>query len=155
MCCVKRRFSRNAGVPIWTISIDGETAFMPLVEISLLAGKPPAYVRAIADGVHRALHEAFNAPTDDRFQLIRQYQPGELIYDPDYLGIHRTDDVVFIHIVAGKWRDTATKQGFYKRVVELLGETPGVRPEDVQIILSPNDRDDWSFGNGLASYVKD
>ena len=93
---------------------------MPLVEISLLAGKPPAYVRAIADGVHRALHEAFNAPADDRFQLIRQYQPGELIYDPDYLGIHRTDDVVFIHIVAGKWRDTATKQGFYKRVVELL-----------------------------------
>jgi phenylpyruvate tautomerase PptA (4-oxalocrotonate tautomerase family) len=128
---------------------------MPLVEISLLAGKPPAYVRAIADGVHRALHETFNAPAEDRFQLIRQYQPGELIYDSDYLGIHRTDDVVFIHIVAGKWRDTATKQGFYKRIVELLREEPGVRPEDVQIILSPNDRDDWSFGNGLASYVKD
>jgi phenylpyruvate tautomerase PptA (4-oxalocrotonate tautomerase family) len=127
---------------------------MPLVNISLLAGKPPAYVRAIADGVHRALHEAYDAPPDDRFQLIHQRQPGELIYDPDYLGIHRTDDVVILHIIAGKWRDTPTKQAFYKRVVELLAESPGLRPEDVQIVLSPNDRDDWSFGNGLASYVK-
>jgi hypothetical protein len=25
----------------------------------------------------------------------------------------------------------------------------------VQVILSPNTREDWSFGNGLASYVKD
>jgi phenylpyruvate tautomerase PptA (4-oxalocrotonate tautomerase family) len=127
---------------------------MPLVHISLLAGKPPAYIRAIADGVHRALHEVYSVPPDDRFQLIRQCQPGELIYDPDYLGIHRTDDIVIIHIVAGKWRDTPTKQALYKRVVELLAEKPGLRPEDVQIVLSPNDRDDWSFGNGLASYVK-
>jgi phenylpyruvate tautomerase PptA (4-oxalocrotonate tautomerase family) len=119
---------------------------MPLVHISLLAGKPPAYIRAIADGVHRALHEVYSAPPDDRFQLIHQCQPGELIYDPDYLGIHRTDDIVIIHIVAGKWRDTPTKQALYKRVVELLAEKPGLRREDVQIVLSPNDRDDWSFG---------
>ncbi|HZF33354.1 MAG TPA: tautomerase family protein [Candidatus Angelobacter sp.] len=127
---------------------------MPLVHISLLAGKPPAYLRAIADGVHRALHEAYDAPPDDRFQLIHQRQPGELIYDADYLGIHRTDDIVILHIVAGKWRDIPTKQAFYKRVVELLAEKPGLRPQDVQIVLSPNERDDWSFGDGLASYVK-
>jgi phenylpyruvate tautomerase PptA (4-oxalocrotonate tautomerase family) len=60
-----------------------------------------------------------------------------------------------VHIVAGKWRDTATKRAFYQRVVDLLAEKPGVRPEDVQIILSLNDREDWSFGKGLASYVKD
>src|SRR5215813_10951383 len=119
-------------------------SLMPLVHISLLAGKPPAYIRAIADGVHRALHEAYNAPPDDRFQLIHQRQPGELIYDPDYLGIHRTDDIVIIHVVAGKWRDTAAKQAFYRRVVALLAENPGLRPEDIQIVLSPNDRDDWS-----------
>jgi len=127
---------------------------MPLVHISLLAGKPPAYLRAIAEGVHRALHEAYDAPPDDRFQLIHQRQPGELIYDADYLGIHRTDDIVILHIVAGKWRDIPTKQAFYKRVVELLAEKPGLRPQDVQIVLSPNERDDWSFGDGLASYVK-
>jgi phenylpyruvate tautomerase PptA (4-oxalocrotonate tautomerase family) len=128
---------------------------MPLVDISLMKGKSPPYVRAIADGVHRALTEAYAVPANDRFQLIHQIDRAELIYDPDYLGIHRSDDIVIVRIVAGNWRDTATKQAFYRRVVELLADSPGLRREDVQIVLSPNQRDDWSFGNGAASYVKE
>jgi phenylpyruvate tautomerase PptA (4-oxalocrotonate tautomerase family) len=128
---------------------------MPLVHISLLKGKSREHIRAIADGVHEALREAYKIPPDDRFQLIHQFEPEDLIYDANYLGIQRTNDIVFVHIVAGKWRDTATKKAFYQRVVDLLAEKPGVRPEDVQIILSLNDRDDWSFGKGVASYVKD
>ncbi len=127
---------------------------MPLAQISLLKGKSPDYVRAIADAVYQALVEAYNAPVGDRFQTIHQLEPGELIYDPDYLGIHRTDDVVFIHITAGKWRDTETKKKFYKRLTDLLVAKTGMRPEDVVIALSPNDRDDWSFGLGRASYVE-
>lgn len=128
---------------------------MPLVRISLLRGKSPEYLRAIADGVHRALHEAFSAPLDDRFQLIDEYEPGRLIYDPDYLGVHRDNDVVFVTITASNWRDTKAKQALYRRVVELLAENPGVRPENVQIILSSNRQEDWSFGKGLASYVRE
>ena len=127
---------------------------MPLVRISLLKGKSKAHIRAIADGVHQALVEAYNAPAGDRFQLIQQYDRDDFIYDADYLGIHRTDDVVFIHIVAGNWRDTPVKQALYKAIADRLAENPGLRRQDVQIILSPNARDEWSFGNGLASYVK-
>jgi phenylpyruvate tautomerase PptA (4-oxalocrotonate tautomerase family) len=127
---------------------------MPLAQISLLRGKSPEYIHAIADGVYQALTEAYNAPVGDRFQTIRQLDPGELIYDPDYLGVRRTDDVVFIHITAGRWRDTATKKAFYQRLVDLLVAKPGLRPEDVLIVLSPNDRDDWSFGLGKASYAE-
>jgi phenylpyruvate tautomerase PptA (4-oxalocrotonate tautomerase family) len=132
-----------------------ENRTMPLVHISLIKGKSPGHVRAIADGVHRALHEAYAAPADDRFQLVHQYAPEDLIYDPDYLAVHRSDDIVIVHIVAGNWRDTPTKQAFYRRVVELLAENPGLRRADVQIVLSPNGRDDWSFGDGVASYVKE
>lgn len=128
---------------------------MPLVRISLLKGKSKEYVRAISDGVHQALIDAYNVPPDDRFQFIHQHEPEEFIYDPEYLGIHRTDDVVFIHIVAGNWRDTATKKALYKAIADRLVAKPGLRREDVQVILSPNARDEWSFGNGVASYVKD
>jgi len=128
---------------------------MPFVRISLLEGKPPEHIRAIADGVHQGLIEAYKIPPDDRFQVIQQHERDEFIYDPDYLGIHRTDDVVFIHIVAGNWRDTAAKQALYRAIADRLAERPGLRREDVQIFLSPNERDEWSFGNGLASYVKD
>ncbi|WP_407149509.1 tautomerase family protein [Bradyrhizobium sp. ORS 86] len=128
---------------------------MPLVTISLLKGKSKDHIRAISDGVHQALIDTYNVPPGDRFQFIRQYEPEEFIYDPDYLDIHRTDDVVFIHIVAGNWRDTATKKALYKAIADRLTEKPGLRREDVQVILSPNARDEWSFGNGLASYLED
>ena len=127
---------------------------MPLVRISLLKGKSPEYLRAIADGVHAALAETYAVPPDDRFQLIDQYEPGTFVYDPDYLGIHRTDDLVMVQITAAATRDTATKQALYKAIVERLTRDPGLRPEDVMITIIPNQREDWSFGHGLASYVK-
>lgn len=126
---------------------------MPLVHISLLRGKPAPYVRAIADGVHQALVETFETPLKDRFQIIQQLAPEELIFDADYLEVQRTSDIVVIHIVAARTRSTATKQAFYQAVATNLARNPGLRPQDVQVILSPNEREDWSFGNGVASYV--
>jgi phenylpyruvate tautomerase PptA (4-oxalocrotonate tautomerase family) len=128
---------------------------MPLVHISLLKGKSREHIRAIADGVDEALREAYKVPPNDRFQLIHQHDRDDFIYDADYLGIHRTEDVVFIHIIAGNWRDTATKKALYKAIADRLHHNPGLRREDVQVILTSNERDEWSFGNGLASYVKD
>ncbi len=126
---------------------------MPLVSISLLKGKSSDYIRAISDSVHQSLVEAYNVPAGDRFQLIHQHDRDEFVYNADYLGVHRTDDLVFIHVTAGKWRDVATKKALFQRLAERLAESPGLRPEDVQVIISPNDREDWSFGKGLASYV--
>lgn len=128
---------------------------MPLVHISLIKGKSSEHLRAVSEGVHRGLMEAFGAPADDRFQLIHQHARDELIYDSGYLGIHRTDDLVIITIIAGNWQDTAQKKALYRAITDNLVADPGLRPEDVLIVLSPNARDEWSFGNGLASYVQD
>ena len=128
---------------------------MPLVQVSLLKGKSPEHLRAIGDGVHQALVDAFGIPPDDRFQLLRQFERDEFVYDAGYLGIRRSDDVVFIHIVAGNWRDVGKKKALYRAIADNLRRAPGLRPEDVQVVLSLNERADWSFGNGLASYVKD
>jgi hypothetical protein len=43
---------------------------MPLVNISLLKGKSPEYLRAVSNGVHKALVETYNVPAADRFHLI-------------------------------------------------------------------------------------
>ena len=110
-------------------------------------------MRALADGVHQALVDTYSVPVDDRFQIIEQREPEEIIYDENYLGIKRSAGVVFVHIVASGWRDTAAKQALYAAIARRLSSDTGMRPEDVQVIISPNDRDDWSFGNGVASYV--
>lgn len=128
---------------------------MPLIRISLIKGKSREYIHAIGDGVHHALIDAYGIPPDDRFQLIHQHEQDDFIYDANYLGVQRTDDVVMIHIVAGNWRDTERKKTLYRLIADNLAAKPGLRMEDVIVVLSSNERDEWSFGNGFASYVKE
>ncbi len=121
---------------------------MPMARISLLKGKSTEYFRAISDSVHQALVDAFETPTDDRFQIIHQHEPEELVFDRHYMGGPRSDDFVLICITAGKLRSTATKQDFYKRLVQLLAKDPGMRPEDVMIVINTTQLDEWSFSAG-------
>jgi phenylpyruvate tautomerase PptA (4-oxalocrotonate tautomerase family) len=128
---------------------------MPLTRISLAKGKSPDYLRALSDGLHRALVEAFDVPPDDRFQVIHQHESGELVFDRHYLGGPRSDDFVLFQITAGRPRSTETKKRFYLRLVERLAEAPGVRPEDVMVMISTTQPDEWSFADGVASMVQD
>ncbi|MBN9528184.1 MAG: tautomerase family protein [Alphaproteobacteria bacterium] len=123
---------------------------MPFARISLLRGKPPAHLRALSDRVHQALVDAFEVPAADRFQAIHQHEAGELIFDRGYLGGPRSDDFVLIAITAGRPRSTAVKQAFYRRLVALLAEAPGLDPEDVMVVITTTAGDDWSFGGGRA-----
>jgi phenylpyruvate tautomerase PptA (4-oxalocrotonate tautomerase family) len=126
---------------------------MPFTRISLLEGKSPEYLKSVSDSLHKAMVEAFNVPADDRFQAIQQFRPGELVFDRNYFGGPRSDDFMMFAINIGRPRDAATKQTFYKRLVTLLAEAPGVRPEDVMIIISTSGRDEWSFSNGEAQLL--
>jgi phenylpyruvate tautomerase PptA (4-oxalocrotonate tautomerase family) len=127
---------------------------MPFVNITLLEGKSREHRRAIADGVHQALVETYDVPPNDRFQVIRECDADTLIYDETYLDIQRSPEVVFIHITASGTRDLAQKQALFKAIAERLAADPGLRPEDVQVIIASNERADGSFGNGVATYVK-
>jgi len=127
---------------------------MPLTRISLARGKPPEYLRALSDSLHRALVDAFEVPPDDRFQVIHQHERGELVFDRTYLGGPRSDDFVLFQVTAGRLRSTGTKAAFYRRLVERLAEAPGLRPEDVMVVISTTGLDDWSFSGGVASMVQ-
>ncbi len=128
---------------------------MPFARISLIKGKSPEYVRAVADSVHNAMVAAFNVPADDRFQLIHQHAPDEMIFDSNYYSDNRSENFVLIHITIGKPRSTATKKATYKKIVELLQISPGIRPEDVMIVISKSQLDEWSFSMGLAQMALD
>jgi phenylpyruvate tautomerase PptA (4-oxalocrotonate tautomerase family) len=130
-----------------------DNTVMPLVRISLRQGKTAGYRDKIGDGVHRAMVEAINVPAQDRFQVITEHPSDGLIYDPSYLGIRRTDDVVFIQITLNAGRTVDQKRALYQKVAELLAKEPGVRPEDVVISLVEVAKENWSFGNGLAPYA--
>jgi len=127
---------------------------MPLVRISLREGKTEEYKKALADGVHRALVEAIEIPPEDRFQVLTEHSSGSLIYDPSYLGITRTDEVVLVQITLSAGRKPPQKRKLYKRMSEILAENPGLRPQNLMINLVEVAWEDWSFGNGVAQYAE-
>jgi len=126
---------------------------MPFVRIALRSGVPPADQRAIADGVHQALVETISIPDADRFQLISEYAAEHSIYDPSYLNISRTDQLVILQITISLGRTPEQKRALYRRIVELLAERPGIRREDIFINLVEVAKENWSFGNGIAQYA--
>jgi phenylpyruvate tautomerase PptA (4-oxalocrotonate tautomerase family) len=126
---------------------------MPLVRISLREGKPPAYRRAVADSVHDAMVATIGIPAADRFQVVTEHAADGLIYDPDYLGVHRTDEVVFIQISMSTGRTVDIKKALYARIAENLAKSPGLRKEDVFVNLVEVAKENWSFGNGEAQYA--
>jgi len=126
---------------------------MPLVHISLRAGKPPAYRQAIFDSLYRALREALAVPEDDQFMTIVEHEAANFRYGSGYLGITRSDDLVYIQVMVFNTRTTAQKQMLFRRAVELLGESPGIRPEDVFIVVLEAAKENWSLGMGVAQFA--
>ena len=127
---------------------------MPLARISLRRGKPAIYRKAILEGIYQALRETFDVPEGDRFMIVTEHDEDDFVYDANYLGIQRSDDLVYIQITVSNTRPTAQKQKLYRRIVEKLTEKPGLRPEDVFINLVEVLPENWSFGHGEAQYVK-
>jgi 4-oxalocrotonate tautomerase len=126
---------------------------MPLVRISLLAGKPESHKQKISDVVHRAMLETVNVPAQDRFQIITEHSRSDFIYDAQYLNISRTDDLVIIQITLNAGRTTDLKKALYRRIADLLNQEAGIRKEDVFINLVEVEKENWSFGNGEAQYA--
>jgi phenylpyruvate tautomerase PptA (4-oxalocrotonate tautomerase family) len=126
---------------------------MPLVRIDLQKGKDSSYRQKAGQIVYEAMVAHTGVPQNDRFQIIAEHSADNFIYDPDYLGIHRTSDLIMVQIFFNEGRSVAQKQALYKAIAEGLSEQLGVRLEDVFITLVEVKKENWSFGNGEAQYA--
>jgi len=127
---------------------------MPLVRVSITTGRTREEKRAIADAIYEAMRQTINIPENDRFIAISEHADGDLIADPGFMGISRSENAMFVEITLRQGRTVEVKQALYRKIVENLADAAGVRKEDVLIALRENDLADWSFGNGEAQYVK-
>lgn len=125
---------------------------MPLLHISLRAGKADAYRRAILDNLYRAMRETLGVPEDDQFMTVTEHDAANFRYG-DAFGIARSDDLVYIQIAVFDTRTTAQKKDLFRRIVDLLGEDPGIRPEDVFVNVLESAKENWSVGHGLAQFA--
>jgi 4-oxalocrotonate tautomerase len=126
---------------------------MPLVRISLFAGKPESHKQKVSEAIHRALVETIGIPAQDRFHVITEHARADFIYDPLYLNVQRTGDLVVIQITLSAGRTLEVRKTLYRRIADLLHQEAGLRKEDVLINLVETAKENWSFGNGEAQYV--
>ena len=125
---------------------------MPLLNIHLRAGKPEAYRQAIFDSLYRAMREALGVPEDDQFMTITEHDAANFRYGTGY-GIARSDDLVYIQITVFNSRTAEQKKALFARIAKLLGESPGIRPEDVFVTVLDAAKENWSVGHGLAQFA--
>jgi 4-oxalocrotonate tautomerase len=126
---------------------------VPLVRISLIAGKSAEYRRKLGDVVHQAMVEAINCPPQDRFQLITEHTKDNFLCAPEYLGIPHTDDLIIIQITLNEGRTVELKKALYMAIAAGLNKSVGVKLQDVFVSLVEVRKENWSFGNGIAQYA--
>ncbi|MFG3296207.1 tautomerase family protein [Streptomyces sp. NPDC048179] len=126
---------------------------MPLVRIDLIRGRSPENIRAIADAVQQSLIDVLKVPERDRFQIVTQHDPDEIIALDAGLGFQRTPGTVIIHIFTQHGRTTEEKQHLYRTLAARLDEAD-VDGKDLFISYFENGPDDWSFADGRAQYVE-
>jgi len=126
---------------------------VPFTQISLRKGKSIEYRRELMEEVYLAMLDSINIPENDRFATVTELEEGNFNNSGDYLGINRSDDIVYIQITLNGGRTTDKKKALYSRIAERLNTKLGIRTEDIVISLLEVSPEDWSLGNGEAQYA--
>ena len=121
---------------------------MPFARIDLAQGKTPEYRAALAEVVYQGIVGVLKAPDGDRFVVINEHKPENLIYDPHFLGMERSPDFILIQVTSTVGKNKASKLAFFRFIADELSGKLGVRQEDIMINMVFVDREDWSFGKG-------
>lgn len=109
-------------------------------------------LRRISDGVQDALVAHANVPANSRFYLFIRLERDEIVADPSYGGVTRSENLIVIEITLNAGRTVEVKKALYAGIASRL-ESAGVRPDDVLISLIEVTKENWSFGGGRATYV--
>ncbi|MFV8239203.1 tautomerase family protein [Aerococcus urinaeequi] len=126
---------------------------MPLVRIDLLEGKTAEFKSQLGELVYESMLETIGIPEEDKFVVVNDVKAEELIFSTNYLGVDRTDGIIIIQITMNEGRTTEVKKALYKTVADKLNSQLDIRKEDVFINLIEVNKENWSFGNGIAQYA--
>ncbi|MBC1419618.1 tautomerase family protein [Listeria fleischmannii] len=125
---------------------------MPLLTIDVLKGRSNDELKLLLDTIHSAVVDAFQVPERDRYQIVNQHEPNEMVIQDTGLGFNRSNEVVVIRMVS-KRRTSEQKEMFYALTQDRLEHHLKLAPKDLMISIVENDNADWSFGFGRAQFV--
>lgn len=68
---------------------------MPLVRIDTIKNFDPEHIKKIGRIVYESMRDAINVPDNDNFQVLNEHDEERFVFDPTYLGINRTNKLIF------------------------------------------------------------
>lgn len=125
---------------------------MPLINIDVVRGRSSQQLRTLLDTIHACMVEAFEVPETDRYQILTQHEPEEMVVLDTGLGIQRSRDLVVLRFTS-KPRTQEAKQRLYALLADRLERECDLSSDDLVVTLSENGDADWSFGGGVAQFL--
>ncbi|MGE5173545.1 MAG: tautomerase family protein [Betaproteobacteria bacterium] len=116
---------------------------MPIVRITIRAGKPPEYKKALLDGVHHGLVQAFKIPDHDRIQELHDLAP-----DHFEIPSVKTEQLTIVEVTAFRGRSIEAKKQLYQTIVANLAKNPGIAGDDIVIIVHEPPLKNWGIRGG-------
>ena len=117
---------------------------MPLVQVDLPRALFEQKGSEIGLELQAAFVEAAGVPPNDKFQIFRPREAGEIVFDPTYGGVDRRD-LTIIQVLMVHQYPVDQKRGLYRNIVNRLVKI-GLRKEDILIAIHENGSDDWYGG---------
>jgi hypothetical protein len=117
---------------------------MPLVQVDMPRALYEAHGTKMSAALQQAFVDALEVPADDKFQIFRPRDAGEIVFDPGYGGVER-QNLVLIQILMVHRYSVEMKRRLYRVMVEKLTAL-GLRREDIHIAVTENGYEDWYAG---------
>jgi len=116
---------------------------MPLVRITVRSGKSANYKEALLSGIHNALVRALKIPETDRYQMLHELDAEHFEAPPT-----KTENFTMVEITAFKGRSNEAKKQLYQAIVDNLAKNPGIKGDDIMIIVHEPPLENWGIRGG-------
>jgi phenylpyruvate tautomerase PptA (4-oxalocrotonate tautomerase family) len=118
---------------------------MPVVNISMRAGRPPAIKKAIADAIHTALVEAFQIPDWDRNHRFFEFTEENFEIPENKMPAYT---IIELAVYSGRSLDA--KRKLYQGIIQKMSAL-GFQPTDIVIILQEPPLENWGIRGGFPA----
>ena len=127
---------------------------MPLITINITEGMTEELIDHLQKTIHACFVRAWGIPENGGFYVINEYKKSRIRINRSMWGIQRSDQPPLLLQITSSPRSKELKIKLFRVLAEEL-EKQGIRKEDLFISISPTQREDWSFGNGIAQLLQE
>jgi 4-oxalocrotonate tautomerase len=127
---------------------------MPLITINITEGMTDFAIDQLQDTIHTCFVKAWNIPENGGFYIINERAKSRMRISRTMWGINRSEHPPLLLQITSSPRSKESKVELFRLLAEEL-EKQGIQKEDLFISISPTQREDWSFGNGVAQLLQE